>query len=148
MKVGEENRWGPLDEKTVAEFEAKNGIELPSDYREFMLAHHGGVPEPNFYWVAPDDWGSGIESFYGFGREGYLLQQYLDHRTSIGIAPDMIAIGDDGCCSHLAIGIAGKRRGQVFYIDCEFGLGETRRERLLASSFAEFLLRLCIAPDH
>jgi hypothetical protein len=77
MNIRDDKRWGPLDERTVAAFEARNAVELPADYRTFLLAHHGGVPDPNFYWVVADDWGSGIESFYGFGPDGYQLQQYL-----------------------------------------------------------------------
>src|SRR2546428_13219919 len=129
--IRNEKRWGLLDEQTVADFEARNGFDLPADYRAFLLAHHGGVPEPNFYWVVADDWGSGIESFYGFRQNGYELQEYLDGRELIGIAPDMLVIGDDGCCSFLGIGIAGTRRGQVFYIDHELPPGEPNRERFL-----------------
>lgn len=148
MTVRDENRWGPLDERTVADFEARNGIKLPADYRAFLLAHSGGVPEPNFFWVVTGDWGSGIESFYGFEEDGYRLQQFFDNRESMGIAPDMLVIGDDGCCSLLTIGIAGPRGGQVFYIDHEFASGEPEHERFLAASFADFLQRLCVGPDY
>ncbi|TXT34253.1 MAG: hypothetical protein FD138_1705 [Planctomycetota bacterium] len=148
MNVRDDKRWGPLDERTVANFETRNGIELPADYRAFLLAHHGGVPDPNFYWVVDGDWGSGIESFYGFGQDGYLLQQYLDGRESIGVAKDLLAIGDDGCCSLLAIGIVGPCRGQVFYIDHEFVPSVPKHVCFLASSFTEFLERLCVDPDY
>src|SRR5580692_7881076 len=139
MNLRDKRRWAPLDERTVAAFEARNGIKLPFDYRAFILAHHGQVPEPNFYWVVPDDWGSGIESLYGFAEDGYLLQEYLDGRESLGVASDMLVIGDDGCCSYLSIGLAGPRRGQVSYLDHEFASDQPEHERLLASSFNEFL---------
>jgi hypothetical protein len=113
----------------------------------FLLAHHGGVPGPHFYWVFSDDWGSGLETFYGFGPDGYCLQQYLDGRESIGLASDMLAIGDDGCCNLLAIGVSGSRKGQIYHIDHEFAPGEQRHELLLTSTFTEFLNRLCITPD-
>jgi SMI1 / KNR4 family (SUKH-1) len=147
MNIRDDKRWGPLNEQTVADFEGRNAIELPADYRDFLLAHHGGVPDPNFFWVVPDDWGSGIESFYGFGPAGYRLQEYLDGRESTGVAPDLLVIGDDGCCSRLAIGITKKRRGRVYYIDHEFAPGEPGQELFLAASFSEFLKALCIAPD-
>ena len=148
MKFRDDKRWGSLDERTVADFEARNGIELPPDYRAFLLAHHGEVPDPSFYWVVAGDWGSDIASFYGFGQDGYRLQQYLDGRESIGVAPDLLAFGDDGCCSRPAIGLAGPRHGQVFYLDCEFAQDEAKHERYLASTFTEFLERLCVGPDH
>jgi hypothetical protein len=148
MKFRNDHCWGRINEETVAAFEARNGIALPGDYRAFLLAHHGGVPDPNFYWVVPGDWGSEIESLYGFGKDGFMLQEYLDTRESTGLPSDMLAIGDDGCCNFLAVGIAGKRRGQVFYIDHEIAPGEPGHERLLASSFPEFLERLCVAPGY
>ena len=86
MNICDDKRWGPLDEQTVADFEARNAIDLPADYRAFLLAHHGGLPDANFYWVVASDWGSSIESFYGFGPVGYRLQQYLDGREAMGIA--------------------------------------------------------------
>lgn len=145
MNIRDDNRWGPLDEKTVEEFEARNELELPADYRSFLLAHHGGVPDPCFFWVVEGDWGSGIESFFGFGQEGYLLQEYLDDCE--WIASDLLVIGDDGCCSHLAIGFNGHRLGHVFYIDCEFALGESNQEHFLAPSFSEFLKMLRSHPE-
>src|SRR5262245_32660679 len=148
MNIREGTRWGSLDERTVADFEARHAIQLPADYRTFLLVHHGGVPDPNFYWVVANDWGSGIESLYGFGPDGYRLQQYLDGRESMGVASDLLVIGDDGCCSRLAIGIVGKRRGHVYYIDHEFAPGEPGQERFLAPSFSAFLKMLCVGPDY
>jgi hypothetical protein len=77
-----------------------------------------------------------------------LLQQYFDYRESIGVALDLLVIGDDGCCSFLAIGIDGPRGAQVFFIDHELAPGDPRHERFLAASFADFLERLCVAPAH
>jgi hypothetical protein len=148
MKLRDDQRWGPLDDQTVAEFETRNGFELPADYRAFLLAHHGGVPDPSFYWVVPGNWGSDIARLYGFGPVGYDIQRYLDFRESTGIDPDLMAIGDDGCCSLLAIGIRGVRRGQVFFIDHELALRDPRHAILLASSFKEFLNVLTVPPDH
>jgi hypothetical protein len=148
MVVRDDLRWGALDEQTVAEFEGRNGFDLPADYRAFLLAHHGGVPDPSFYWVVKGDWGSDIESMYGFGSLPFHLQTYLDHHDSIGIDSDMLAIGDDGCCSLLAIGVKGARRGQVFFIDHEFATGDARHVIVIAASFTELLSVLTEPPDH
>jgi hypothetical protein len=142
MRILNDNRWGPLQEATVSSFESRNGIKLPPEYRAFLLRHHGGLPAPNFYWVVPGDWGSGIETLYGFGPDDYQLQQFLDGRVSLGIEVDLLPIGDDGCCNYLCLGVVGPRQGQVFYIDHEFSPGEEGRERRLAGSFDEFLASL------
>jgi hypothetical protein len=146
MIVRDDQRWGPLDEQAVAEFEVRNGFELPTDYRAFLLAHHGGVPDPSFYWVVKGDWGSDICSLYGFGPVGYQLQRYLDYRESIGIDSDKIAIGDDGCCSLIAIGIKAACRGRIFFIEHEFAPSDPRHAILIAASFTELLSVLTKPP--
>ena len=145
-QIRHNNRWGPLSVETVTSFERRNGFELSIDFRTFLLEHHGGVPAPDFYWVVAGDWGSGIESLYGFGPDGYQLQQYLDERDSLLISADLLPIGDDGCCSYLCLGIAGPRRGHVVYVDHEVAPGARERERTLSTSFAEFLASLTEAP--
>jgi hypothetical protein len=148
MNIREPNRWGPLNEQTVIDFERQYGIVLPSDYRAFLIANHGGLPDPNFYWVGTSGWGSGIETLYGFREGSYSLRDYFDAREVLGISADLMAIGDDGSGSLLAIGIAGQRFGQLYYLDCEFEAGAPERELFLAASFDDFLERLCSPPDH
>jgi len=148
MNIREANRWGPLDEETVIDFERNYGIVLPAEYRAFLVANHGGVPEPNFYWVGGSGWGSGIETMYGLRENSCSLRDYLVGREAFGIPKDLMVIGDDGCGSLLAIGISGQRFGQVFYLDCEFDAGTPGRELFLAASFNEFLGQLCSPPDH
>ena len=147
MFIHDDHRWGSLSEATVAAFEARNAFDLPADYRAFLLAHHGGIPDPDFYWVVPADWGSAINRLYGFAPDGPRLQEYWDDRDWLGISEDLLAIGDDGCGNYLCLGIAGPRRGHIVYVDHEFSPGEAGRELRAAESFAEFLSSLRPSPE-
>ncbi len=148
MKILNDNKWGVLTEATVAEFETRNRVKLPSDYRQFLLAHHGGISECSFYWVVANDWGSSIHYFLGFGDRQYLLQEYFDCRINMRIPADLLVVGGDGCLNYLAIGIKGDRYGEVFYTDCEYDLGEPERVRRIAKTFSQFLDELCAEPTY
>jgi hypothetical protein len=148
MRIRDDRQWGQLNESVVADFERRHAITLPSDYRSFLLSHHGGVPEPSFYWVVLGDWGSGIESLYGFGVDGFTLDEYHVHRAEIGVSDELLVIGDDGCCNFICLGIVGPRRGRVFYVDSEYPNEAPEKIRLLANSFADFIGALGEAPDY
>lgn len=148
MRVRSDERWGPLRESVVADFEHRHSLTLPSDYRSFLLSHHGGVPEPSFYWVVRGEWGSGIESLYGFGVDGFTLDEYHMYRAECGVPDELLVIGDDGCCNHICVGIHGPGRGKVFYVDHEYPNEAPEKIRLLANSFAEFVGTLEEYPDY
>ena len=148
MRIRTNNRWGPLPEDVVCEFEARHGISLPPDYRCFLLTHHGGVPEPNFYWVVPRNWGSGICNLYGFGDPDYNLEEYYGGRALIGVPDELLPIEDDGCCNYLCLDIRGQLLGHVYYVDCEYRPEDPEKVRHLANSFNEFIGSLTESPEH
>jgi hypothetical protein len=45
---------GPTSDAQVAAFEKHIGYALPSAYREFLLAHNGGRPEPDAFVLRSD----------------------------------------------------------------------------------------------
>ena len=47
MRIKNSNEFGNLTEIEMKDFEEANGIELPEDYRDFLLSYNGGEPEPN-----------------------------------------------------------------------------------------------------
>jgi SMI1 / KNR4 family (SUKH-1) len=148
MQIRDHNRWGPLSEETVRSFEARHDLALPSDYRAFLLANHGGVPEPNFYWVVPREWGSGICNVYGFGEHDYSLDECVGDRWVFGIPNELLPIGDDGCGNFLCIGVCGAGRGQMYYVDHEFGPEDPRKIKCIASSYSDFLMGLSDGPGY
>lgn len=47
MQMEESNPYGPINSTDIVEFEEANEVLLPEDYKDFLLAHNGGRPEPN-----------------------------------------------------------------------------------------------------
>jgi len=47
MVVKIQNEFGRLQEVELSDFEKENSIELPKDYRDFLLEVNGGKPTPN-----------------------------------------------------------------------------------------------------
>ena len=47
MKIENKNFFGTLSKSELSDFEKANKIELPSDYKYFLLGSNGGVPAPN-----------------------------------------------------------------------------------------------------
>ena len=47
MKILTSNQFGKLDVADLEKFEKVNDIRLPEEYRNFLIEHNGGRPEPN-----------------------------------------------------------------------------------------------------
>lgn len=105
--------FGRMNE--LADIETRFG-PLPSDYRRWL---DGGMvlPDDNFFWVQKDDWGSTPETMYGIDGDTSLLSMNTEQRSDY-IPQDLILVGDDGIAgTWIALGVAGMRRGKVFFID-------------------------------
>lgn len=63
---------GPVTAEALRAFEALLGCRLPPEYRSFLRAHNGGVPEPSsFRPLDGDEAGaSGVETFFFLTDEG------------------------------------------------------------------------------
>lgn len=47
MHLEASNPYGPINPADIFEFEETNEVSLPDDYKDFLLKHNGGRPEPN-----------------------------------------------------------------------------------------------------
>ncbi len=135
----------------ISELEKVVGVALPPEYRSWLEAGELSVPDPNFYWVIKGDWGSGIEQFYGF-KEPYDLRSYATDRHEYKVPSDLMLIGDDGMAgTYLAIGLAGKRLGQVYFLDtCHTAFGQITSDadvHAIGRSFTKWITSLCDDPD-
>jgi hypothetical protein len=110
MQIRDDNLLGPLDPARVQEFERRHSVDLPTDYKSFLLEHHGGVPNPAFFWVnGPlDSFQTMVQSFYGLCRPGYNAAAWWGAEE---IPPHLLVIGDDGCCGCAGSAEIGILRG-------------------------------------
>ena len=114
-----------LSEADVAAFEKHAGVQLPRDYREFVLQRDGAEPDTNIFPVGNGN-DSGVNRFIPL-RKTLAERQYIDH-VSMEFLPVAWAEGGNYVCVNL-------ERGWVFFWDHEQPSGELK----LAESFAQFL---------
>ena len=61
----ESKPYGPIDLADIVEFEEANEVLLPEDYKDFLLMHNGGRPEPN----ALPEVGTDVQWLFGMVEE-------------------------------------------------------------------------------
>ena len=154
MKIKQSNPFGALRPEDLAAFETRHALQLPEDYRRFLLAHNGGVPIPNTIdFVAQGaPTSSDVSAFYGLhaGEAWASLAWHMDIFEG-RIPPDGLPIAGDSGGNQYVLIVRGARRGQVFFWDHE---GETdppgeENMSLVAASFTAFTGKLYeyVPPD-
>lgn len=149
--VERSNEHGPFAADVIAELQQARNVELPADYLAYLRAHNGGQPSPDFYWVVPNDWGSGIEELFGAQRTASRasLLQNLDW-PGLPLKPGMLVIGSDGTAGYILMSTLPADFGSIHFC-CTWsdhpngfeGKGYWR----IADSFSDFLKRLQKSPD-
>lgn len=157
-KIADPLPAGPTSSAQVAAFEEYIGHQLPADYRDFLLQHNGGHPDPDAFLV---DSGFGdqediVMCFFPMRDRalGAVTVQDLEElRTwplhcawddlqsdlenlyaEAGIEEVLLPTGTDGSSNYFCLVLDGPRKGSVVFLDHE--TGETF---LLADSFTAFL---------
>ena len=129
------------------------GSDLPEDYLNFMKSYDGTVPAKDFYWVVPDDWGSGIDEIY--------MPTPVDTPPSLlavlpwdglPLKPGLVPIGGDGCFGYLLLSIRPEDYGSVHFCctwseDGVTDVFESQGFWRIADSFSDFIANLEESPD-
>ena len=134
--------------------EAELGISLPEQYREFLLNHNGGYPEPDAFPIhgnASDE--HGLVHYFLSIHEGdvYNLMSYV-RRFEGRVPEDLLPIALDPGGDLIVLSILGANRGKVYFWEHEEEAqeGETpgyENVYFVASSFYEFLNSLSTLQD-
>jgi hypothetical protein len=108
-----------LAESEVVAFEEELGTTLPEGYRQFLLEHNGGRPEPDVIDIEGLPGGSAeIQEFFGFGCS--IESSNLDWNRAMfrtQFQEDLLPIAcDSGGCIY-CISIRGTRCGSIVYCD-------------------------------
>jgi hypothetical protein len=151
IKINNSNPFGTLPLDRLADFENKTGIELPAEYKNFLLCHNGGQPIPSFFWIEPNEDGSSVYQFYGLhsGSNPFSIDALIP-QNKYGLPGSLLPIGDDGVGNYICVGISNDNFGVIFFLDHDTHpfnypnsmVGVT----ILANSFDEFLLSFVDAP--
>jgi len=108
-------------EEHLWELESKISRRLPEDYREFLLLHNGGRPEPKSFTFVEDghDTSSSMQSLYSLSNDEYdALEDNFETFTN-RIPSGTIPIGCDGLGNQILLGLHGDIRGKVYFWDHE-----------------------------
>jgi len=133
--------------ETIEKIERLYEVDLPLDYKEFLLEYGGCFIKENRMYqpievtpVTPEDGFDSIGGFYGITNNAYgiepIIQTYKDVLGNI-VLPIADADGGDLIC----IGLRGKYRGKIYfwYHEGEISNDENEYYYLIANSFEEFI---------
>ena len=155
-KIEIENQKEPANPKKIREFEQLTKLELPNEYKKWLLTYNGGKPkiEDTFYFIHPIDKNEkvgGINYFYAL-YEGEVSNLYKTYITFLNRIPaELIPIADNGCGDQICLGIKGKHLNKVYFWGHENEVMEDNKEPwwdnvyLIANTFADFINKLFYA---
>ncbi len=157
MRMKIENPHGATSPEAIVEFEARRGVLLPLEYKQFLLKSNGGWPNPNVFEVP--GWhgqGNSLMSFYGI-HEGEKVDR-LDQACKVydeRIPANLIPIAEDANGNAICIGWTGERKGKIYFWDHEDEIDEDGCLRyndctvfLVANSLQEFLDNLMTHEEY
>lgn len=136
--------------KSIDAIERIYGVDLPLDYREFLLEYGGCFILDNRMYqpieitpVTPKDGFHSIGGFYGITNDSYKIELVIQSYMDI-LGSDVMPIADADGGDLICMGLKNQYRGKVYYWYHE---GETIDEEgkeyfyLIANSFEEFILK-------
>jgi SMI1-KNR4 cell-wall len=139
-------KYGKTSLESIINFETRNKLILPKDYRIFLEDENGGIPYKKVFLIDKKQGEDSIDIFFGLDIEkpflnlGYLIDVYSERFLS-GILP----IGEDPFGNYICICLIGENYGKIYFYDHEVenenedGTLNWDNLYLIANSFTEFL---------
>jgi cell wall assembly regulator SMI1 len=106
-----------LDEEQIAQAERQLGVSLPSDYRDFLLAHNGGHPRPNVFPLFGNKSGDQamLEWFFGIhSGENYNLMDEASYFRD-RVPRNLLPIAADPGGNLICLSVSGPDRGIIYF---------------------------------
>ncbi len=135
-----------IDKEMIEAYELRVGINLPEDFRAFLLSSNGGIPTPQQADIPNTQYSVLVDYLYGIGdsrQPGDLEYEAVEIEEDL--LEGMIVIGHDPGGNLFLLATKGRDRGAVYFWDLgglylsEDDSGNTFR---LADSFSNLLERL------
>lgn len=119
----------------IETLERNTNLELPSEYREFLIKYNGGhTPKTTF---KSNGVASNIRAFYGLGEADpfyNLKSPYLSNKLEQFIQNFYFPIATDHFGNDIVIGLKDTNVGKIYFYDHEI-----QTYSLLANRFSDFL---------
>jgi SMI1 / KNR4 family (SUKH-1) len=142
-----------LTEDELAAAERQLGVNLPDDYRSFMLRYNGGQPEPDGFDViwrddreCGQDWRTSTLSWFLSldERRGYNLLKYNQPGFAGRIPRGTIAIAVDAGGNLILLALEGPYAGRILFWVREYEVEEGEEPGydnvgIIADNFDQFL---------
>lgn len=133
-----------IDEAELREVEARLQIELPSDYRQFLVDHNGGVPKPR-HFITENGEKSSVRFFYAIGASQptkNLVGMSENYREELNLPTSFlpVALLD---LNDLLLVHSGSAGGVYWWRIIEEGFDESRLQKV-AGTFDAFLHLLTV----
>jgi hypothetical protein len=140
--------YASVSETELREFEKAQNLELPKDYREFLLAHNGGKPKPAKFNVLIDNFKntSRVMRFLGLhNSEYYSLSKYLKIYSK-RIPYQLLPIATELSVDLICLSVHGNDYGVVYFWDHDWEVTDQEPNyenvHFMADSFTTFLSSL------
>ena len=154
------NQSKPINDSIISEFERIFHIQLPQDYKEFILKNNGGRPE--------DDWGFDFAEVGGTASTSSVICDFLAINSDSGktfddlgktyrmlveekqIPPRLLPFASDPGGNYICISVvAGEDYSKVYFCNHEWEDPKTGFMILspIADSFTEFIEKCYICED-
>ena len=148
VKILKSNEYGMLSEQTLVDFEQKIGYSLPEEYRQFLLTHNGGQPEPDGLLINDFLGDTVIRNFYGLHDGKIWAKLWGDLETSRKYPPlVLLLIGYDISRTAICISLAGEDRGVIYAWDQDYEADFDDAVVRVGDNFTDFLSKLIELPE-
>lgn len=124
----------------IKEFETKYNINLPIQYREFLLEYNGGNVKPNVFKISDEEGETAVNTLYGLG-----IAEHYDELSNVfdslygEICEEFISIGDDSGGNQICLGIEGNYLGKIYLLHDVEEIEEMNNMIFISNSFNDFL---------
>jgi hypothetical protein len=139
----------PVEEDAIAAAEKRMGRSIPPDFRDFLLEHNGGHPDPARFDIpgAEQPRNSRVSFLFGVDVQRSLNVEYFVSTFEGRIPPEMFPIGRDPGGNLILMGAEGADAGKIFFWhhegEAEDGEPPTRENVVaVADGLGEFLKSL------
>lgn len=145
MNIEFEFSFEPVDKNNIKIFEETYNLNLPDDYKNFLLCHNGGKTVRRRFETNDKTITSSIMLFLPLSKEKDDELEYFFKKYNLGniVPSNFIPIGIDPADSLICMSVSGKDRGSIYFCDMDYFSedNELKKEciRLITPSFSDFV---------
>lgn len=149
IKVKITGEEAPISSEMLDQVEKRLNIQLPDQYRQFLLRHNGGTPTPNLFECA-DGGGSFVHKFLAIHDGPYdnFERESLSFWANKSVPDNIVPIACDAFGNYVCLSVSGADAGSIYFWNHEKQRGKAsyKNLRLIAESFDQFLASLFEKP--